>query len=210
MALGEGRRRAMAHAVAVVAAVMMLAACSANADPAEPTPSSATMSPEPSESTESTETADLTPEVEKPTPPDAMRRDDVAGAEAAAQYFLELYPYVYATGDLAEWEAMSHPDCTFCASASESARKLTQEGGHQAGGRLVFNFLDSRAPSSDGDFFVVWLDAHEEALRRVDSSGLVIASHDGTLVEFDVALLNQETKWLVRGIDVRSGEGEAG
>jgi hypothetical protein len=43
-----------------------------------------------------------------------MEREDAEGAAAAAEYFIELYPYVMATGDTEEFEAMSHRACGFC------------------------------------------------------------------------------------------------
>ena len=44
---------------------------------------------------------------------------------AVAEYFVLLYPYVYATGDLAEWNALSDPDCKFCASVVDNARAMS-------------------------------------------------------------------------------------
>src|SRR5690625_4252970 len=40
----------------------------------------------------------------EPTRPAAMERDDIEGAKAAAEYFLSLHPYIFATGDLSGWE----------------------------------------------------------------------------------------------------------
>src|SRR5690554_3704314 len=115
MALGERhtRRRLAAGSVGALLA-LALASCTTDDEPNPGTAPPATESSSPA-SEEPTEVGTSgRPEVEKPAPPDAMRRDDVAGAEAAAQYFLQLYPYVYATGDLSEWEAMSDPECVFC------------------------------------------------------------------------------------------------
>nr|BFF19758.1 hypothetical protein GCM10025730_32790 [Promicromonospora thailandica] len=53
-----------------------------------------------------------------------MERDDAEGAAAAAKYFIELYPYVMATGDTEEFEAMSHRACGFCEDALEQAERV--------------------------------------------------------------------------------------
>jgi len=64
-----------------------------------------------------------------------MDRTDEVGAAAAAVYFLELYPYVMATGDLAEWDAMTWAElCGFCTASRErqvqrAAASETYEGG---------------------------------------------------------------------------------
>ncbi|MDR7383344.1 DUF6318 family protein [Promicromonospora iranensis] len=74
----------------------------------------------------------------KPERPDAMERDDAEGAAAAAEYFIELYPYVMATGDTEEFEAMSHRACGFCDDALEDiasfqANDQTYRGGEAKG-----------------------------------------------------------------------------
>ena len=52
-----------------------------------------------------------TPEPQRPAQAD---QHDLTGAIAAAQYFITLYPYVYATGDLTAFRAMSDATCKFC------------------------------------------------------------------------------------------------
>ena len=73
----------------------------------------------------------------KPERPAALDEPpSVEGAVAVAEYFLLLYPYVYATGDLADWNALSHPECIFCASvAAQRARDV--RGGSPRRGRRV-------------------------------------------------------------------------
>uniref|UniRef100_UPI0028E56CF7 DUF6318 family protein n=1 Tax=Actinomyces dentalis TaxID=272548 RepID=UPI0028E56CF7 len=51
------------------------------------------------------------PEPQRPAEAD---QHDLTGAIAAAQYFITLYPYVYATGDLTAFRAMSDATCKFC------------------------------------------------------------------------------------------------
>lgn len=62
-----------------------------------------------------------TPEL--PKRPAAMDRDDEEGAIAAAEHFLRLSLYGAATGDWAEYDAMSMDTCTFC----ENYKKANQE-----------------------------------------------------------------------------------
>jgi hypothetical protein len=191
----------VAGGLAVLAAAALLAACTAKAEPQPlPEPTATPTSPAVSEEA----TASERPEVEKPMPPDAMRRDDVAGAEAAAQYFLQLYPYVYATGDVAEWKAMSHPDCVFCDGVASRATEIHDSGGRQIGGSLVINRVDSRPPTDESAYFAIWVDASESPVERTNGSGETTESFDGGLVEFDFALMRSGDSWLVRGVDARS------
>jgi hypothetical protein len=70
----------------------------------------------------------------KPERPDAMERSDAEGAAAAAEYFIELYPYVMATGDTEEFEAMSHRACEYCKGTLENAAWLQETRGTFEGG----------------------------------------------------------------------------
>jgi hypothetical protein len=63
-----------------------------------------------------------------------MERDDAKGAAAAAEYFIELYPYVMATGDTKEFEAMSHRACNYCKGTLENAAWLQETRGTFEGG----------------------------------------------------------------------------
>jgi hypothetical protein len=119
---------AMRIAGLVLAAGLALSACTGAApDPevstgpaGDPTPT-ASASPSPSVPT-------------KPERPEAMEREDAEGAAAAAEYFIELYPYVMATGDTEEFEAMSHRACGFCDELSEQASDIHEANETFVGG----------------------------------------------------------------------------
>ncbi|WP_136313436.1 DUF6318 family protein [Actinomyces procaprae] len=51
------------------------------------------------------------------------------GAADAATYFLELFPYVFATGDLDAWKNMSDDDCEFCNSVADDVYERHEAGG---------------------------------------------------------------------------------
>ncbi|WP_418606211.1 DUF6318 family protein [Georgenia sp. SUBG003] len=137
------------------------------------------------------------PEVEKPVPPDAMARDDVAGAEAAAQYFLELYPYVYATGDLAEWKAMSDPECVFCQSVVDNVEELYSGGGFGVGPEIEIRTVDGSPPREGNEYFAVWIDVGEGKSSIFDAQGVQTASSDGGPAAFDFAIKRSEGRWVI-------------
>ena len=72
------------------------------------------------------ETALSTPKPERPA---GMDENTPEGAIATGEYFLSLYPYMHATGDLSDWQAMSTPDCGFCNSVITKVTKLHDAGG---------------------------------------------------------------------------------
>ena len=51
------------------------------------------------------------------------------GAATAATYFLNLFPYMYVTGDLDAWQNMSDDNCEFCNNAINDATTLHEAGG---------------------------------------------------------------------------------
>ncbi|GAB2490796.1 hypothetical protein GCM10027063_35020 [Promicromonospora xylanilytica] len=68
-----------------------------------------------------------------------MKRKDAEGAAAAAEYFIELYPYVMATGYTEEFEAMSHRACGFCEDALEQAERIADGGWAYSGGESTLS-----------------------------------------------------------------------
>jgi len=51
------------------------------------------------------------------------------GAATAATYFLNLFPYMYATGDLVAFEDMSDDNCEFCNGVGAEASEMHDAGG---------------------------------------------------------------------------------
>lgn len=64
-----------------------------------------------------------------PERPEGMDEESAEGAVATATYFVQLYPYVYATGDLEQWRSMSRQDCLFCGSVITNVTRLHDSGG---------------------------------------------------------------------------------
>ena len=115
---GHVRRRAAAGGVVLALAVGALAGCTGGDPAPDWTPTTATPIAHP------TPTPSADPATVKPERPAAMDTFDSAGAEAVAVYYMQLYPYVFATGDLTEWKTLSHPECIFC---SDVARQVQEQ-----------------------------------------------------------------------------------
>lgn len=139
-----------------------------------------------------------------PSPPSAIDRDDIEGAKAAAQHFLELYPYAYETGDLTAWEAMSHPECIFCASVVENVTSLHHAGGFQTGGEIEWLSIDARPTQGSSTAFSIDATAAQAPTSQTMDSEVTEISAGGTAnlyidVEWDGG-------WLVRGVNVETSE----
>ena len=122
-------RRAARVPAAALAAALALAACSTPHAPAAA----------PGQTTTATAAASLSPQdralrdaalaAPKPQRPAEADQHDMAGAVAAAEYFTTLYPYVYATGDLTDFRAMSATTCKFCNTVITKVTDMHAAGG---------------------------------------------------------------------------------
>ena len=182
----------------VVAVVSMLAlvGCTGESENPPTTPEVTSAVPSPSETPTPTPTPDAATPPERPD----MSQVDAATAEAVARYFLELYPYVYATGDLTEWRALSHPECIFCASVVTNVEEMVAAGEHWEGGLATLSPPMTTAVSSD--FFSVAIEAKEAPARRVGADGATAEESTGGRSLMTVIVINEAGTWRVRGCDV--------
>ncbi|MFC4556392.1 DUF6318 family protein [Georgenia faecalis] len=189
-------------AVAVLAlAGLVVAGCSVEAEPG-PTTSSG----EPGTSTSaSTTTATPAPgptDWPEPDRPASMDRDDLVGAKAAAQYFIELYPYVYATGNLSEWQAMSHPECAFCTSVVDGVRELHDAGGYAIGPEVTVVEVRGADPVDGNPYFSVDVAVSQGPSRSYSSTGDLTGEASASRNVLLAALERTGAGWQVREIQV--------
>lgn len=170
--------------------------------PAQTTPADATPSPEPT-----TEPGPGPTPWPEPTRPAAMDRDDLDGAIAAAEYFLALYPYVYATGDLDTWEEMSHPECIFCKGAADEVTELFEAGGYGDGGTFEIDDIAALPPDDEYAHFRVTITGREAESFSYSESGEVIAQTSGGSGHFNFAMVQRDGQWVTRGISVEPEDG---
>ena len=190
-------RRALVGAAAVALVVGVVAGCSGgNAKPgpsATAAPSAPTASASP--------TASPTPDASvKPVRPAAMDQVNPAGAEAVAVYFLNLYPYVYASNDLTEWKALSHAECVFCASVTDHVKKQVAEG-HRSTGGLVSIESVSGVEVSPG-FFSVRVAATQAPSSEYAPDGSVADTSPGSDSQLTLVVLRSGSSWQVRAVQV--------
>ncbi len=123
----NGGRWRVCRVGVVCGAVVALAACSAAPEPTQTgtVPAPPTSSETPTRTPTPTAT---TTSMVAPTHPSEWETGNNAGALAAATYFMELYNYVNATGDLTEWDAASDPGCEYCAAVHDDASEVVRSG----------------------------------------------------------------------------------
>jgi len=126
-----------------------------------------------------------------------MDRVDAEGALAAMTYFIALYGYAYATGDVEEWQAMSDPACVFCAGLTTDVQGATATGARLVGGELTITSSES-TPGADSNIFRVEITVMQAPYKEVDGSGTVTSSGPGSGPTRVTAALEHGATWIVR------------
>ena len=149
-----------------------------------------------------TETATPTPTPDAATPPERpdMSAFDTETAEAVALYFLQLFPYVYATGDLVDWNLLSHPECIHCASVRTGVEEMLAAGNHSEGG--LFSIENVSTAQVSADWWHVTLNAVQEPSSTVGGDGAHVEEFpEQKTYRVDIAVVVEAGHWLVRGVE---------
>lgn len=187
-------RRVSAACVTVVAAAV-LAACS---DPGSTgSPSDPTETAESVQSPAASPSESLASDVEKPQRPAAMEKKDAEGAAAAAEYFLSLRSYIMKTGDTAEWEAMSHRTCGYCASGLEQAEAISEHSYAFKGGEISASLSEAYERDALTGIWPLDLATDEAEIRVVDAEGKPIFKSDGSRYMSRVEVGLKGGRWVV-------------
>jgi len=190
-------RRALVGAAAVALVAGVVAGCSGGGAKHGPSatvaPSAPTTSPTP------TPTASPTPDASvKPVRPAAMDQVSAAGAEAVAVYFLNLYPYVYASNDLTEWKALSHAECVFCASVTSHVGEQVAAGTRSEGGLVAISTVRSTV-INPGRWWSVDVELTQATSSTVDGAGKVVEDFpEVKAYKMNLAVVYEAEHWVVR------------
>ena len=136
----------------------------------------------------------------KPERPAGMDKNTPEGAIATAEYFLALYPYMHATGDLSDWQAMSTPDCGFCNNVITKVTKLHDAGGWVDPWPQEAIATHYGVADEDPNVWVVTFHLSHEAGVRHDGSGVT-----STVKAEDLTFLLQ-LRWTGHTWTVEEGE----
>jgi hypothetical protein len=206
---GRPGRRVRAHAALAATLPLVLAGCTGAPGPTGPGPTTARnhgtvataspISPSPTEEK---------PAVAAPERPVAMDRLDADGAVAAARYFVSLYPYVYATGDLAQWKAMSDPACIFCGSVINNVEKMKALGHTSKGPSVSITAVKNASTTPGREVFTIELHLEQGPSIEFDSSGAVVSRVDKSKsLNLVIADSHSGPTWIVREISANEVTG---
>lgn len=104
----------------VLVTALVVGACSSDPAPKEPEPT--------------TPTTTATPAVTVPSMPTQASEDSPEGAAAFVKYYVDVFNYAAATGDVEELTRLSSPDCEGCQSYIKLYKETYEAGGYFRGG----------------------------------------------------------------------------
>jgi hypothetical protein len=134
----------------------------------------------------------------KPERPADMERTDEVGAAAAAVYFLELYPYVMATGDLVEWDAMTWAElCSFCTVTRQQAQEISTAGSDYVGGAIEAEVLKTYALDDLVGGYPLDVQVTIERAVLLDPSGVEVDRQEAQSAPYRVEVLHDGKSWRV-------------
>ncbi|MDO4242733.1 MAG: DUF6318 family protein [Actinomyces sp.] len=135
----------------------------------------------------------------KPEHPDGWGEEGMNGAIAAATYFMSLYPYVYATGDLTDWEAMSDDACIFCNSVIADVRALHADGGWADMWTQEITSVAYAPPDPDKEYHRVDISASSAAATAYDGTGQVTTESDPNESQTIILAVGMvDGEWIIR------------
>ncbi|QPL06347.1 MULTISPECIES: DUF6318 family protein [Actinomyces] len=143
------------------------------------------------------EAALATPAPERPATIDQFTPE---GAIAAAEYFMALYPYVHATGDLSAWQAMSTQDCQYCSNISDRVTRLHQGGGWWDPWQHELTVTEYGTSQDDDTIWVVAVTISYPASMKHDGVG------GSTATSPDTASLYIQVHWTGQSWLVEEGQ----
>lgn len=121
-------------------------------------------------------------------------------AEAVAVYFLQLFPYAFATGDLTDWNEFSHSECVYCASVRSDVEENIAQGRHDVGGLVTVT--DATATQVSDRWWHVVLHYTEDPSVSLDANGNVVEEFPGNpSVQADIAVILEDERFLIREVD---------
>ena len=132
-----------------------------------------------------------------------MDASGAEGAEAAAVYFVKLYPWVYQSGDLDTWNAMSGSNCSFCATVAASVADSVKSGEVNRGGNITI--VSSRVAEPSSDYYTVEVHARATPTTTRDSAGSTTTS-EGQDSILTIAVSGKAPNWTIEGVSARDVE----
>ena len=191
-----GRSWSVGAIALVIGMGVVLGGCSTPAPEVEKTPPVVSQAPSPTPTPTPTPTGPV-----KPERPADMDRTDEVGAAAAATYFLELYPYVMATGDIEEWGQVSMTEtCELCTAVMGHVEDYVSSGNRYVGGGVSVDVLKTYALDTLYGGYPVDVKVAQDGSSVISPDGAVMEEEPAEVSELRVEVIHDGNSWRLAGV----------
>ncbi len=189
--------------VTLAGALVLVAGCDSSTPSADPTTArtvpSVTRSSTPGPpSTLEAEEFDATIPPARPAGLDGPPSQETAGE--AAGYFMSLFAYVFATGDVTEWKRLSGEACDYCDGVIDAAAEYQDEGKRTSGGRIEITDVQA-FDYMPGEFAVV-VAVTQHPSQVINAEGERAGEAGVTTASAEMHLVWAHDQWRVETVDL--------
>lgn len=142
------------------------------------------------------------PEIEKPMAPEGIDDEGNDAAMDAAIYFLEIFNYATATGDVDDFADLSTESCKFCADTVENLDGVYTVGGWRTGGNVThgnpWTYTDLATP----ELVPVIMDATRHEVQTFDQSNELVGVHEPIEMLLELSMARDQDRWLVEAVKI--------
>ena len=119
----------------------------------------------------------------------------------AASYFMSLFPYVFATGDVTEWDDLRGESCEYCAGIRDIADGYIRDGKRSVGGQIVVSNVQGFQEKDNS--YVVSVRLTQKPSYDVDSTGAVVDENAATVeAKAEMRIVWVSGGWRVDAVDM--------
>lgn len=135
-------------------------------------------------------------ELTPPELPEVAKVYDQNGAEAFAEYFVDVIDYTWMSGDSSLLRSISAESCTWCAYVADETDKLTAAGGwgEHVNNRVLSIEPAFEAPSHPGLWDTV---LHIESDRHNHYDGTTLKKYPGEKTQFHIQMRQFDGMWKI-------------
>jgi len=136
--------------------------------------------------------------------PAEARTNDLDGAVATAEFFVELYGTMLQTGDTRLWDALSGPECEYCRNASTDIAEHYEQGDSAAGGSVQVNRAATRGEVQASGDTVVAVSAVQDPFATGPGDQTTATPSGGGPFLANALLVWTGEHWVVDGVQIDS------
>ena len=114
---------------------------------------------------------------------------------------MSLFPYVFATGDVREWDEMRGDSCRYCEGIRDAADEYIRQGKRSVGGQILLSNVQAFREKENS--YVVAVRLTQLPSHDVDASGSIVEENTATVeAKAEMRVVWVSDRWRVDAVDM--------